>query len=64
MKTSFNPDTNYLEHEHVNEKRIDLTLADIIALFANGEIREVEYANGKVVQVNAIILRAKIGPEK
>jgi len=63
MKTSFNPDSKYLEHEHIIEKRIDLTLDDIVKLLGKGEIRELEYADGRVVQVNAIILRAKIGPE-
>ena len=63
MKTSFRQDVKYLDHEHVIEKRIDLDLQDFIRLVSTGELRELEYAGGKVVQVNAIILRLKIGPE-
>ncbi len=63
MKTSFKSDVRYLEYEGIIEKRIDLSHEDFIRLVTTGELREVEYAGGKVVQVNAIVLRMKIGPE-
>ena len=63
MKTSFKSGVKYLEHEDIIEKRVDLDHEDFIRLVTTGKLRELEYAGGRAVQVNVIVLRMKIGPE-